>query len=79
MAKGTSGKDWLDVLSHFLAENKGMPVFLGAVLIFINLILNVIPGLDNQMGFWGWMARSDLLLHLGAIVGLLGILLGDAL
>jgi len=79
MAKGTSGKDWLDVVSHFLANNKGLPVFLGGGLVLLNLILNCISGLEVAPGFWGWLARSDLLLNLGVIVGLLGILLGDAL
>ncbi|MBN1935286.1 MAG: hypothetical protein JW934_11500 [Anaerolineae bacterium] len=79
MAKSASGKDLLDTISHFLAHNKGLPVFLGVGLALLGLILNCIPNLYGEPGFWGWMARSDVLLHLGVIIGLLGILLGDAL
>lgn len=79
MTKSTSGKDLLDTVSHFLAHNKGLPIFIGIGLALLGLILNCIPGLHDAPGFWGWMVRSDLLLHLGVIAGLLGILLGDAL
>jgi hypothetical protein len=41
--------------------------------------LTLIPALSEAGGFIGWLMHSDLLLHLGVIVGLLGILLGDAL
>lgn len=79
MAQGSSKKDLLDMLSGFLAHNKGLPVFAGIGLCVISLVLNCIPGLENGAGFWGWLVKSDLLLHLGAIVGLIGTLLGDAL
>jgi hypothetical protein len=65
----------LDRLSEYLARNKAMPVFLGVLLIILNYGLQFfahVPGL-------GFIASTDLLLHLGIILGLLGILLGDAL
>jgi hypothetical protein len=79
MAKGSSKKDLIDTLADFIAHNKGLPVFVGIGLCIVGLIFTCIPGLRNSSGFVGWMVRSDLLLYLGVIVGLLGILLGDAL
>ena len=79
MAKGSSKKDLIDTLSDFIAHNKGLPVFIGIGLCIVGLILICIPGLRNGDGFVGWMVNSDLLLYLGVIVGLIGILLGDAL
>lgn len=42
------------------------------LLVILNLVVQFVPGLD-------WMARTHLLLHVGVIVGLLGILLSAAL
>jgi len=79
MAKRRAQRDFVDHVSEWLAHNKGMPVFVGAGLVLINLVLTLIPALSEAGGFIGWLMHSDLLLHLGVIVGLLGILLGDAL
>lgn len=60
---------------EFLAHRKGLPVLVGAGLVALNLLVGLLPA-------WpviGWLAETDLLMHLGVIVGLLGILLGDAL
>jgi hypothetical protein len=62
----------LDYLSEQLARRRGLPVFLGIGLIILNFIFQFIPGL--QM-----LTTGNLLLHLGVVVGLLGILLGDIL
>ncbi len=78
MTKGSS-RDFLDVLSDFVAHNKGLPVLLGVVLAAASLVLTCFPSLVGSVGFWGWVARSHVLLHVGVIVGLLGILIGDAL
>jgi hypothetical protein len=43
------------------------------------LILTCIPALQTGHGVVTWVVRRDLLLYVGVIVGLLGILLGDAL
>ena len=69
----------IDILSNFIAHNKGLPVFVGIGLCIVGLILTCIPGLRDGGGFVGWMIRSDMVLYLGVIVGLIGILLGDAL
>ncbi len=66
--------EWLKHASEFLARHKGLPVLVGVILILINFIVRLLPA-------WpliGWLAEVDLLLHLGVIVSLLGILIGDA-
>ena len=79
MAKRASKKSLIDTLADFIAQNKGLPVFVGIGLCLLGLILICIPGLRDGSGFVGWIVRSDLFLYLGVIVGLLGLLLGDAL
>lgn len=79
MAKRRVQKDWLDKTSDWLAHNKGLPVFAGAGLVLVNLALRLFPALPETSGLLGWLAHTDLLLHLGIVVALLGILVGDAL
>jgi hypothetical protein len=78
MARRRSDTDLLDQLSNLLAHNKGLLVFLGVGLAALNLILSLVLDPDGA-GVWAWLVRTDLFLHLGVIVGLLGILIGDAL
>ncbi len=63
---------FLDNLSEFLAKRKGLVPLLGIVLVVVNFILRLIPGL-------GWLAESDLFLHLGVILGILGFMIAWAL
>ncbi len=63
---------FLDQLSDFFAPRKGLFPMLGIALVILNLIFQFIPGL-------GWMAASNLLLHLGVILAILGVLLAWAL
>lgn len=72
-------KALIDILSNFIAHNKGLPVFIGIGLCGAGLALTCIPGLRDGGGVVGWVIKRDLLLYLGVIVGLTGILLGDAL
>jgi hypothetical protein len=65
----------LRAAGEYLAQRKGLPVLVGAGLVLLNLIVRLLPSWPVV----GWFAETDLLLHLGVIVGLLGILLGDAL
>jgi hypothetical protein len=65
---------FLRTVSEFLAQRKGLPVLVGAGLICLNFIVRLLP----SWPFVRWLAATDLLLHLGAVVGLLGVLLGDA-
>lgn len=55
-----------------LARYRGVPVLLGVMLLAASLVVHLAwPG--------SWLVRSELLLHLGLIVALLGLLVGDAL
>jgi len=64
----------LDGISNYVSTHRGVPVLIGVVLVVLNYILLIIPGV--QLGF---VETTNLFLHLGVIVGLLGVLLGDAL
>jgi hypothetical protein len=79
MTKQRSDKDLLDQLSHLLAHNKGLLVFVGVGLAALNLLLRLLIGSEGGAGLGSWLVQTDLFLHLGVIVGLLGILIGDAL
>jgi hypothetical protein len=62
----------LDRISAYISENKGVPVLIGVLLVVANFVIALIaPG--------SWLVTTNLLLHLGVVVGLFGILLGDAL
>lgn len=63
---------WLDVLSEGLARRKGLLPMLGILLVMLNLALQFFPGS-------GWVVESNLFLHLGVFLGLLGMLLAWAL
>ena len=62
----------LDRLSEFLARRRGLPTMVAILLVVINLILQFVPGLE-------WLARTNIFLHVGVIIGLTGILLSAAL
>ena len=62
----------LDLLSEFLATRKGLLPMVGILLVICNMILQFFPAL-------GWLEETNLLLHLGVIIALLGILLAWAL
>ena len=61
-----------DKLSDFLAERRGLLPLIGIALIVLNLLLHVVVGL---LGTDIWLASSNLLLHIGLIVGIIGLLL----
>jgi hypothetical protein len=63
---------FLDRASEFLAHRKGLLPLVGILLIILNFLLNLFPGV-------GWFATSHLLLHLGVIIAILGFLLAQAL
>jgi hypothetical protein len=62
----------LDKLSDYFAQRKGLLPILGIVLIFLNWVLQFIPGVQ---GF----SDTNTFLHLGAILAILGIMLAWAL
>ena len=79
MTRQDSQRDLIDNIADFLVHRKGLPVFVGVGLALVSLVLNLFPELRETGGFWGWLIHGNLLLHLGVIICLLGILIGDAL
>ena len=61
----------IDTLSAFLAANKGLLPIIGILLIIGNFVVVMVSG--------GFMAQSNLLLHIGLITAILGLMLGKAL
>jgi hypothetical protein len=59
-------------LLDFLERMKGLPLLIGILLVILNFIAQYIPGLAS-------LGDSNLLLHLGVVVGLLGVLLAEAI
>lgn len=62
----------VDFLSEFFAARKGLLIFVGIVLVVCNALLQFFPNI-------GWLGTSNLLLHLGIVVALIGVLLAWAL
>jgi hypothetical protein len=56
----------------WLADHKGVPILIGIALILVNFAV-VLLASD------GWAARTNLLLHVGLIISLLGELMADVL
>lgn len=65
----------LKSISEFLAQRKGLPVMIGAGLVLLNFVIRLLTG----WAWLDWLRATDLLLHVGIILGLFGVLLGDAL
>ncbi len=69
------GTELLKRISDFLARMTGLPIIVAIGLVAANFLLQLLPA-------WpiiGWLAHTHLFLHVGLIVGFLGVLLGDAL
>jgi hypothetical protein len=67
-----------------LEQVRGLPVLIGVALVLLNFVVRIVAyGLiadPQDVGFLLFLfTDGNLLLHLGVIVGLLGILLGDVL
>ena len=58
----------LDHLSDYFAHRKGLLPIVGLIFVVINFILQLIPDI-------GWLASSNLFLHFGIILAIIGILL----
>jgi len=65
----------IDRISDYMAHNKALPVYMGVLLVILNYLLQFFAWVPVL----GFFAQTNLLLHLGIIVGLLGILVGDAI
>ena len=66
-----SFNEWLDRLSNYFAARKGLLPLIGIGFVFLNFFA--------QFLLPGWLAGSDLFLHLGVILAILGVLLAWAL
>lgn len=62
---------FLDHLSDFIAHRKGLLPIIGLLCVVINFILQVFPA--------GWVTHTNFFLHLGVILGILGLMLARAL
>ncbi len=65
----------LQRISNFMARLPGVPVLVAVGLVIVNLVLQFLP----DWPVVGWLAETNLFLHIGVIVGLIGLLLGDVL
>jgi hypothetical protein len=63
----------LDRASDSLARRPGALPLLGIGLILLNFLLQIVPGPGS------WLVDSNLFLHLGLVVSLLGLMLVRAL
>ncbi|MEM7802465.1 MAG: hypothetical protein AAF633_24945 [Chloroflexota bacterium] len=61
--------DFFDNASEFFSKRPGLLPLIGILLVIINFVLNIFPG-DSF-----WVVSSNLFLHLGIIVSIVGILL----
>jgi hypothetical protein len=61
----------LDKVSEYLAARKGLLPSVGMILIIINFVLQFFPN--------NWLKETNLLLHLGLIIAILGLMLAWAL
>ncbi len=62
----------VDWLSEFLAHRKGLLPLIGIAFITVNLLFQfVLPP--------GWLVSSNLFLHLGLIIAILGLMIAWAL
>ncbi len=67
-----------------LERVRGLPVLIGVGLVLLNFVVRCVAfgftSGDQEVGFLLFLfTDGNLLLHLGVIVGLLGILIGDIL
>jgi hypothetical protein len=62
-------------LSNFLARLPGLPLLVAVAFILLNFVFQLMP----DWPVVAWLARTHFWLHLGLVLGFLGVLLGDAL
>ncbi|MCR4408643.1 MAG: hypothetical protein NUW24_17275 [Anaerolineae bacterium] len=86
MANVTKKKDLLDRIGDFVVHHRGLPVLLGVGLVILNYILAAawpsaaVAQVSNIfLRFLRFVIVTNLFMHLGVIISLVGILLGDVL
>jgi hypothetical protein len=67
-----------------LERVRGLPVLIGVVLVLLNFVVRcvvfaLVPSTQSGGFLMFLFTEGNLLLHLGVIVGLLGVLIGDIL
>lgn len=62
---------FLDTISEFLSNRKGLLPLIGILFILINFTLRLFP--------LGWLTATDLFLHLGLVIAIFGLMLAWAL
>ena len=62
----------LDRLLEFLERRRGLPAIIGVFLVILSFIASFVPGVP-------WLTWHDWLLHLGIVVAVLGLLVGEIL
>lgn len=67
--------EWFKRISEFLARMPGVPIIVAVGLVVLNFVFQIMP----DWPVVSFLAHTHLFLHVGVILGLLGILLGDAL
>lgn len=60
---------FLETAADALAKRPGIPVFVAIGLVLVNFLLQIVPG--NSY----WFVEANVCLHLGIIVGFIGLLL----
>ena len=60
---------FVDKTADFLADRPGLLPLIGVGLIIINFVLQLFPGAGT------WIVDTNLFLHLGAIISIVGLLL----
>jgi hypothetical protein len=61
----------LDRIANYLAARKGMLPIIGIIFIVLNLVIKLLLP--------GWLADTDLFLHMGIILAIFGFMLAWAL
>jgi hypothetical protein len=61
----------LDKVSEYLAPRKGLLPFIGILFVIANFVFQFLPT--------GWLADSNLFLHLGVAIAIFGLMLARAL
>jgi hypothetical protein len=56
-------------INRFMVQRPGLLPLIGLLLVVINFLLQLFPGPD------AWIAASNLFLHLGLVLSILGLLL----
>jgi hypothetical protein len=63
---------FLDVVSNFLAQRKGLLPIIGIILVILNGLFQFLP-VD------GWVVSTNLFLHIGVVLAIFGVLIAWAL